>query len=818
MKATNFHLYNMKNTVRIFWILFLTGLGSLVLIVALALLGVFGELPSIKQLENPSVLQASEVFAADGTLMGKYYRERGNRSNVAYSGISKHVIDALIATEDERFYEHSGIDMKATLRAVFLLGRAGGGSTITQQLALNLFNERRASNRVERIIQKVKEYIIAIRLERNFTKQEILTLYLNTVPFGDNVYGIRIAARTFFQKEPNRLRPEEAAVLIGMLKGNYLYNPRIHPERARERRNVVLGQMERNNLLLPAEAAKLKALPIKLKYKKLDENNGYAPYFREALKEELKEALKGLEKPDGEPYNIYDDGLRIYTTINPRMQTYAEEAVAQQMPLLQKALNRQRNIRTGSVWKGHQNVLEAQMKATDRWRILKEEGYSTEEIKKAFKVKVPMKVFAWNAKREKDTIMTPLDSIKYHRQMLQTAFMVMDPQTGEVKAWVGGIHFKTYKYDHAHIKTKRQVGSTIKPLLYAQAVEERGFTPETLVEDRQQDFGGGRLVPATTNSCRGDTISMASALAWSRNCATAYIMKEVGPSAFTDFLERLNIPTKVDPHPSIALGSCDLSLYEMMWAYSIFPGNGVSTRPYIISRIEDRNGNVLKRFDLGSNRKEVISEVSAYTMCRMMQGTVTEGTAKGLMQRLGASEMGGKTGTTNDNADAWFMGFTPQLLAGTWIGNDDRFIRIESGLGMGSQAARPIWEAFFKKVYADKSLNISRKAVFHQPAELQQDWNSAQIDNLLMDSLWEAGNENPEDAGNAGGLDTSHEYIGPESRLPDEESSTSKDQRKKDQGKKEKPTRDPKIGEARKEEEKKEKRGLFDKLFRRKEQ
>jgi penicillin-binding protein 1A len=732
----------MKKFIRYFLIFLFCGAGFLALIVFLVMQGVFGPLPSISQLKNPNLLQASEVLAADGTLMGKYYREGGNRSNVKFKDISQNVIDALVATEDERFYKHSGIDTRSTMRAVFLLGYAGGGSTITQQLALNLFHDRRATNLPSRFIQKIKEYIIATRLEKQFTKQEILTLYLNTVPFGDNVYGIRIAARTFYQKEPGELKPEEAAVLVGLLKGNSIYNPRLHPQAAKDRRDVVLIQMAKNGMLSASAAGRLKALPLKLNYKKLDENNGIAPYLREVLKEELKEALEDLEKPGGGQYSLYEDGLRIYTTINPSMQSYAEEAVAQQMPQLQKALNRQRNIRTGTVWKGHMEVLEAQMKATDRWRNMEDEEYSDEEIKSSFKRKVSMKVFGWNEKREKDTLLSPLDSIKYYRQMLQTAFMVMDPKTGAVKAWVGGINYKTFKYDHVNLKTKRQVGSTIKPLLYAQAVEELGFTGETLVQDIQQDFGGGRMVPATTQSCRGDTVTMASALAWSRNCATAYIMKQVGPEQFSRFLQTMDLPTKVKPHPSIALGSCDLSLFEMMWAYSIFPGDGVSTRPYIISRIEDRNGNVLRRFEPGSKRKEVISEASAFYMNQMLQGTVTEGTAKGLMERLGASEMGGKTGTTNDNADAWYMGYTPQLLAGTWIGCDDRFIRLESGLGMGSQAARPIWEAFFRKVYADRKLGIQRDAVFNKPEGLFNNTDSTVIRELIEAGLLPANRDN----------------------------------------------------------------------------
>ncbi len=805
-RAPGLNTYLMKKNIRIFWIIFFSGLGFIVLVVLLCMLGAFGKLPSLKELENPTILQSSEVYATDGTLMGKYYRERGNRSNASYRDISKYVIEALIATEDERFYDHSGIDIKRTIAAVVTLGKNGGGSTITQQLAKALLTGQGSKNTATRIIEKLKEYIVAIRLERNFTKEEIIALYLNAVPYGDNIYGIRNAARTFFQKEPDRLTREEAALLVGILKGNYIYNPRVHPKAALNRRNVVLNQMERNNYITAAEATRLKALPIKLNYKKLDENTGYAPYFREILKDEIDQALKGLTKSDGEPYNIYDDGLKIYTTINPKMQQYAEEAVAQQMPILQKALNNQHNIKTGSVWKDRQNVLDGAMKASDRWRNSKEDGLTDAEIKKSFTVKTPMKVFAWNAKRETDTLMTPLDSIKYHRQMMQTAFMVTDPTTGEIRAWVGGINFKTWKLDHANLRTKRQVGSAIKPLLYCQAMEERGFTPETMVEDVQQTFGKNQLVPATGKTCTGRTMTMASALAWSRNCATAYIMKQVGPAQFANFLERINIPTKVEPFPSIALGSCDLSLYEMMWGYSIFPGRGFSTRPVFISRIEDRNGNVLKRFDAGANRKEAVSEVTAYNMSKMLEGPVTVGTARGLMQALGASEMAGKTGTTNDNSDFWFMGFTPQLLAGVWVGCDDRFIRIENSAFYGGTAARPIWQAFFKKVYADKSLGIDKNAAFVKPAELQNEINNADMMRIIDETI-------PSDEGSSVGaddytLDTSHN-IPAESQAPADENAAAK---KAKDSKNDTVKKDPKIGEMAPQEEKK-KGGFLRKLF-----
>lgn len=804
----------MKKSNRIFWTVFFSGFGAFVLFIVLCILGVFGKLPSLKELENPSILQSSEVFAADGTLMGKYYSERGNRSNVVYRDISPHVINALVATEDERFYDHAGIDAKSTMRAVFLLGKEGGGSTITQQLAKELLKQG-SRNKAWRVIEKFKEYIVAIRLERNFTKEEIIALYLNAVPFGDNIYGIRNAARTFFQKEPYQLSIDESALLVGMLKANSLYNPRLHPKESKERRNVVLGQMEKNDKIKPSEAKRYRALPIKINYKKLDENTGYAPYFREVLRNEVNEVLKDMRTPDGDEYSVYKHGLKVYTSINPRMQEYAEEAVAQQMPLLQKALDRQRNIRNGSVWKGYENVLESSMKASDRWAAMKEEGLGEKEIRKSFTTKVQMRVFAWNAKREKDTIMTPMDSIKYHRQMLQTGFIVLDPVTGEVRAWVGGINFKTYKLDHAQLSVKRQVGSSIKPFLYAQAIEERGMSPETTVMDQQQNFGNGQLVPATSKSCKGGAISMASALAWSKNCATAYIMKQVGTAQFANFLERIQIPTEVKPFPSIALGSCDLSLYEMLWGYTIFAGGGYSTKPTFINRIEDRNGNVIYRTNIGGNRKQVVSEATAYKMCKMMEGPVTKGTAAGLMQDLGVKEMGGKTGTTNENADAWFMGFTPQLLGGVWIGCDDRFIRIESAQGYGGTAARPIWQAFFKKALNDKNLGYDKEAIFPVPADLQNEITNADIMEIIPDNQGGAEGTNEDMEADDYTLDTtSFQHMKPESETPENDPVVPKKEPRRDTS-----TR-KQAAEANvpKTEEKKDKKGIFGGLFKKKDE
>ena len=706
----------MTRAVKIFWKIFLIGFLIVILLFTLISFGLFGEMPSLAQLENPSITLASEVYGDDGTMLGKYYKEKGNRSFVQYKDISKHVVDALVATEDERFYDHSGIDGRSLARAIFFLGKEGGGSTITQQLALNMFDER-ADNRIARLIQKLKENIIAVKLERNFTKQEILALYLNTVSFSDNVYGIRNAARTFFSKEPDRLNVDEAAVLIGMLKATGTYNPRTNYKSSFERRNTVIDQMARNSYLTAPEATDLKKQPIRLNYKKLNENNGIAPYFLDVIRDDLKKWCSEHKKADGDNYELYEDGLHVYTSINPRMQLYAEEAVAKHLPVLQRVLAAQRGLRTDAVWKGHENILENYMKNSDRWKNLKAEGLDDDEIRKSFKQKVRMKIFAWNPKREKDTVMTPLDSIKYTREMLQTAFMVTDPMSGQVKAWVGGIDFKNYKYDHANLKTKRQVGSSIKPFLYALAIEEYGFTPETMCEATQQYFPGSGYVPAKPNPKVSGMRSMATGLAYSINEVAAYIIKQTTPKRFAEFLHQINIPTKVPPYPSISLGSCELSLYEMMWGYSMFPTGGFSIKPVYITRIEDKNGNVLARFD--TERKEVISQASAYTMARMMQGPVDFGTAAGLRGRLGVSEMGGKTGTTNDNSDAWFFGFTPQLMAGVWIGCDDRFIRLESGLGYGGAAARPIWEYFFSKAFADKTLGLDRQAKFVQPESMK---------------------------------------------------------------------------------------------------
>lgn len=762
---------------RFVWWIFFGGLGLAVLIILCANFGLFGRMPSIEELQNPSASLASQVYAADGTLMGKYYLE--DRVNVDYKDISKDVVNALVATEDERFYDHSGIDARALGRAVFSLGGEGGASTITMQTAKNLFTNR-STNPLVRVIQKIKEGIIAIKLERNFTKAEIITLYLNTVPFGDNVYGIRNASKTFFSKEPDRLNVGEGAVLIGMLKASTAYNPRKYPARARERRNIVLDQMVRNNYLSAARADDIKSKPITLDYEKLDETAGLAPYFRAVLGEEMKKWCKAHKKSNGDSYDLYRDGLKIYTTINPRMQLDAEEAVAQHIAAMQKLLSSQSDIKSGSVWKGHENVLQAAMQASDRWKNMKKEGIEDADIKKSFSVKTPMTVFAWNKDRKKDTVMTPMDSIRYHRQMLQAGFLAMDPLNGEVKAWVGGIDFKNFKYDHVNVNTKRQVGSTIKPLLYSLAIEDAGFTPNTPVVDVQQSFTGYGLVPATSTTCTGRTMPMAQALAWSRNCATAYIMKQLGngnegAKRFVEFLHNCSVSTKIEPYPSIALGSEEISLYEMVQAYSMFPGRGFNVKPMYITRIEDKNGNVLQANQ--PQRKEVINEVTAYYIISMMEGVLKFGTGRRIWSYGVTGDIAGKTGTTNDNSDAWFMGYTPQLLCGTWTGCDDRFIRFSStNVGQGSSVALPIWGLFYKKASGDKSLALDTKSVFTKPEMMKNDiiydWVNDMPQQLGAEGEDE-GNGSAEDYGGGGNeqqlppsADNPYDDIRPESRIP----------------------------------------------------
>ena len=704
-----------------FWKWYFISGGVFVLFLLLLNFGWIGDMPDLDDIENPTASLASQVYAQDGTPMGKFYLE--DRISVKYRDLSPYLIQALVATEDKRFYDHYGVDGEGLLRAVAFLGSQGGASTITMQTAKNLFTDNWSTkNKLLRVIQKIKESIIAIKLERNFTKQEILTLYLNTVPFSENLFGVSNASRSFFQKEPDRLNVEEAALLIGMINAPTKYNPNRNPKLALERRNLVLNRMATQKYISDEQAEQLKAMPVVTNFKKLDENNGLGPYFRMNLGEFMKKWCKEHKKNNGDNYNLYRDGLKIYTTINPRMQYYAEEAVARHMSYLQKAFNQQNNIKNGTIWKDFNNLLELAIKQTDRWKKMKAEDIDESEIRTSFDEPINMRIFAYNKNRFIDTTMSPLDSLKYHKQILQTGFLAVDPFTGEVKAWVGGVDFKTFKYDHVNQNTKRQVGSTMKPLLYSLAIEKAGFTPFSIVQDQQQSFDGYGMVPNTPKSCTGMSMPMAQALAESRNCASGFIMKQINPKGneaakeFVDYLKKCNIQTEIPAYPSIALGSAEISLFEMVQAYTMFPGGGYNAQPFFINRIEDKNGNVLESFS--PQRRKVINEVTAYSVVNMMQGVISKGTGRSMYSfGINAQSIAGKTGTTNDNSDLWFMGYTPQILAGAWVGADDRYIRFtDNYFGQGAHGALPIWAYFMAKVANDPACNLDPNASFDKPS------------------------------------------------------------------------------------------------------
>lgn len=712
----------MTRAVRILWRLFLGGFGLLILLLLCANFGLFGKMPSIHQLENPEADLASEIISSDGVLMGKYYSE--NRSEVKYNEISPNVINALIATEDERFYDHSGIDAQALARVVFTAGTQGGGSTITQQLAKMMLGQGRG-NVVKRGMQKLKEWIVAVKLERNFTKEEIITLYLNRAPWG-NVYGIRNASRTYFQKEPIDLKIEEAAVLIGMLKG-FIYEPIRHPKLAIQRRNTVINQMvvAKQHFLKQEEADRLKAKPLITNYKKIDENIGIAPYYRSVLIGVLKEWCNDNKNPKtGEPYDLFRDGLKIYTTIDSRMQKAAEQAVEEHMPAVQRKLNASLSRgRADKIWKGHDDIIEAAMKYTERWKLMKEEDIPEADIKKSFHVPVKMKIFSWwgNEKHEKDTIMSPYDSIKYHKQLLQTSFAVMEPRTGEIKAWVGGINFKWFKYDH--VTAKRQVGSTFKPLLYTLAVTDAGYSPDTYIP------GGPLTLGGKTINTRGGT--MANCLAWSVNGAAWHLMAVIGVRRTIEFAKQCGITVTLPPYPSIALGAAEIPMLQMLQAFTMFPNKGYNTEPVYLTRIEDKNGNLLHEFPI-SQSKQVIGESDAYTMVKMMQGVVSSGTGRRISSYNIPVEKAGKTGTTNGNTDGWFIGYTPELLAGTWVGCEDPIIPIYSDNGGGSEMAGPVWALFMSDIYNSSKYNY-KLAAFEEPADIKSNpiYADANFENLL---------------------------------------------------------------------------------------
>ncbi len=711
-----------RKKVILIWLTIFSPFIGLFLVICLTSIGIFGPLPTFEQLESPKNNLATEIISEDGVLLGKYFLE--NRSNIRYNELPQNLINALISTEDIRYMSHSGIDVRSLARAIFGLisggESSGGASTITQQLAKMLFTEKPSSG-LERVMQKFKEWIIAIQLERQYTKDEILAMYLNRYDWVNNAVGIKSAAQVYFNKKPEELIVEESAMLVGMLKNSALYNPNRRIELTTERRNVVLSQMKKYEFISDSLFDTLKNQPIVLDFKRASHNEGLAPYFREYLRGELKKWCALHLKPDGLPYNLYTDGLKIHTTINSRMQQFAEEGMRTHISALQKDFYRH--------WKGYSQapfpkdfepeqineIIDQAMRRSERYRKLKKGKKSESEIKNIFKIKVPMTIFSWEG--EIDTILSPRDSIKYNKFFIHSGMMSMDPKTGFVKAYVGGINHRHFKYDHVKVG-KRQVGSTFKPFLYSLAMQE-GYSPcyevpnVPVVFDKEKwGLPEKDWIPENSDDkYEGELLTLKFGMANSINTVTAYIMKQFGPHAVVDLAKKIGIQSKILAVPSLCLGTFDLSVYEMVGAYSTFVNNGVWTEPIFITKITDKHGVILEEFK--PKTTEAMSKKTANLMVRMLQGVVDGVYNKNANTTMGTgirlrfkyqfkNEMGGKTGTTQNNSDGWFMGITPNLVTGVWSGCEDRSVHFrDTHYGQGANMALPIFAEYMQRVYAD---------------------------------------------------------------------------------------------------------------------
>ena len=704
-----------SNAIRNLWIVFGAFLALVVLFFVCVATGIFGTMPTFDELENPKTNLATEIISADGKVLGTYYVE--NRRNVRYAELSHYMPEALISIEDERFTEHSGIDERALLRVAFgvITGRKkGGGSTITQQLAKNLFPRGENLSTPKLVLRKFQEWITATKLEHNYSKEEIVAMYLNTVAFGHNAFGIRAAAKTFFDKSPKDLNIEECALMAGVVNAPTRFSPVRNPERSLNRRNLVLQKMADNGYITQAECDSISLIPIDMtRFGVMDHNSGQATYFREFLRGELTEWAKNTLRADGTPYNIYRDGLRIYTTIDSRMQRYAEDAVREVMggelqPSFYKHWKGQKNAPFSNVTADEiDHILETSMKRSDRYRSLKNEGMSMDSIKAEFDRPVRMTVFSWDGPI--DTVMSPMDSIRYYKWFLQASLISIESHTGHVKAYVGGLDYRFFKNDHV-TQARRQVGSTFKPFLYSLAMQEGEYTPCTRIPNIQYNIqleDGKFWSPGNSGSHVGEEVTLKWALAQSNNWISAYLMNQFGPNAVIAQARRMGVESPIDPVPAICLGVCDLKLIEMVGAMSTFANQGVYIKPMFITRIEDKNGNVIQRFS--PEESEAMSELTAYKMIELMKGVVQSGTGIRLRSYYGFNNpVAGKTGTTQKNSDGYFMGITPDLTTGVWVGAEDRSVHFRSTyLGQGSHTALPIWATYMKKVYADKSLNIS---------------------------------------------------------------------------------------------------------------
>lgn len=695
-------------------------------------MGWIGFMPSFEQLENPKSNQATEVLSDDGQILGFIGIE--NRSNVTFDEISPNLINALVATEDVRFYKHSGIDSRSLFRVLFktLIGRhsnSGGGSTVTQQLAKNLF-PREHPHGIGMVLSKFKEWIVAVKLEHNYSKEEILAMYFNTVDFGSNSYGIKTAAKTFFDKSPAELSVDEAAVLVGLLKAPTTYSPILHPENSLKRRNTVLYQMNRYDFLSDEDYAQLKELPIDMKhYTPQSHNDGLATYLREYLRSYMKEWCKHHKKPDGENYDVHTDGLKIYTTIDSRMQAYAEAAVSQHMKgEIQPAFFRELRQRKGNPFvnlttEQEEKYLTQAMKQSDRYRALKKEGKKDNEIRKVFEEKVSMRVFTWNGSR--DTVMSPWDSLLYYKKFLNVGMMSVEPGTGYVKAYVGGINYRYFKYDNV-MQGTRQVGSTFKPFVYTAAIQDHGFYPCTEVPNTEvcfEQYDGSNWCPKNSSHEReNEMVTLKWALAHSINWVSAYLMKEIGdPQEVINIARKMGVESPIDAVHSICVGTPEITVYEMAGAMATFANKGEYVKPVFITRIEDNKGMIIERFPEEPKRQQAISEETAYLMLHLMKGVVESGTGVRLNYKYHLNQystaIAGKTGTTQNNSDCWFVGITPKLATAVWTGGELRSIHFKNmTYGQGASMALPIFGYFMQHVYEDKALNFYR-GDFDSPSE-----------------------------------------------------------------------------------------------------
>ncbi len=745
----------LKRIIRIFWLLFGLGIIFSIIIFTLISTGIIGYMPPIEELENPKNNFATEVYTSDGVVLNTYYHKNtGNRVMVSYNQLSPNVVNALISTEDVRFTKHSGIDVKAIFRAIVKRGlffnkKAGGGSTLSQQLAKQLYTPR-AENKLERLMQKPIEWVIAVKLERFYTKEEILTMYLNQYDFSNSSVGIKTASWTYFGKTPDKLSIEEAATLIGMCKNSAYYNPVRFPERSRDRRNTVLNQMYKAKYITKEKRDSLQQLPLTLDYHKVDHKEGPAPYFREYLRQILTKKkpnkrnyadwqlqqyrddslawatnpLYGWcnknKKEDGSGYNLYTDGLKIYTTIDSRMQKYAEEAVYEHVGgYLQGLFYKEKKGRSYAPYTSYikpedlEKIKNKSIRTSERYRVMKEAGYSDDEIMSAFRKKVEMTVFTYGGM--KDTVMSPLDSILYHKFFLRAGFMSMDPMNGHVKAYVGGVSYNPFQYDMV-MYGRRQVGSTVKPYLYTMAMEE-GYTPcdkvvnqpITLITETGQPWTPRNV----SKSHMGETVTLRWGLANSNNWISAWLMSHFSPYSFARMIHSFGLNGQIDPVVSLCVGTCDATVAEMVSAYTSFANRGIRVKPLFVTRIEDKNGNELAHFS--PQMSEVFSEITSYKMLSMMRAVIDHGTGA----RLRGSKYGfrgqiaGKTGTTQNNSDGWFMGVTPRLVSGVWVGGEDRDIHFDfTNEGQGANMALPIWGIYMKKVYSDPDLGYSENDQF----------------------------------------------------------------------------------------------------------